>query len=632
MCVAALAGALSMSLVPSSFEQRSVATRNAMARAETAYAQHRPEEAMKILQSIRQSGNSDAGYMRAMLRYTAAAGEIDEHFAILNGPFRTHASQLDLRAAADLYTRRNRPFLADEVLRDLVARDAATLAEMLRLARALAARGETAEATTLARRIAPRLPAGENPPDGVFVIKSLAASGDIPATRQFAQRWLGPSATTSAVLAITPAIVEAGYADIAVDVLRPRAHTSPAAEAAFDFAIRVAASTHAEIRAELTRDLLSERALVRGDARAALAHDLFAFGEFDLVRRTLTSDGSWRDEPLRTAFITAMRAHGQALALRDLLVAEARSATPADQRRTARELAEIGFAPSACAVLATLAARTGPDSPALQDLMYLWRAHAIAPDAEWFAARAEAADDGEAARWVQRFAEATSIEAALELLARIEPKASRPAVSVLRARFLAWRGPSPELRNVLRGVTKASWTGTEATELFEIACAVGDDEAVRALSPTMGPPRTQAARTCRARAALDAAHIAQRRGDLSSAVSAYREAASLDRLGSQDLFDFATALERTGAPAQEVLEAALARLPSPAPAPAPRTETLRAALLMRLGRQREAQAGLERLVARNEATPELRTLLAELYVDTGAFRSALALTSAQTDH
>lgn len=629
--VAALAGIVSMSLVPSRFEQRSVAMRDAMARAETAYARHRPGEAVKILQSTQIAGNPDADYMRAMLRYAAAAGEIDAHFALLHGPFRSHASPEDLRAATDLYTRTNRPLLSDEVLRDLVTRDAATPGEMLRLARALAARGETAEATALARRVAPRLPAGANPPDGVFVIKTLATSGDIAAARQFAHRWLGPAVATSAVLAVAPAIVEAGNADIAVDALRPRVHSSPAAAAAFAYAIRVAASTHPEIRTELTRDLLTERTHATGDARAALAHDLFAFGDFDLVRRTLTSDGSWRDEPLRAAFITAMRAHGQAPALRDLLVADARSASPVDQLRAARELADIGFAPAACAVLATLAAQTGPDSPALKDLMYLWRAHAIAPDAAWFEARAEATDDIGAARWVQRFAEATSIEAALELMARIDPTTSRPAVSVLRARYLSWRAPSPELRDVLRSATKATLTGPEANELFEIACAAGEDDAVRALAPAVGPPRTQAARACRARAALDTAHTAQRRGDDSSAISAYREAAGFDRLGSQDLFDFASALDRVGAPAKEVFEAALARLPSPAPAQAPRTETLRAALLMRLGRQREAQAGLERLVARNQATPELRTLLAELYVDAGAYQSALALTSSQTD-
>ncbi|MBU6371100.1 MAG: hypothetical protein KJS97_00105 [Alphaproteobacteria bacterium] len=633
MATAALAGILTVSLVPSRMEQRAVAMREATMRADTAYANNRPREAMEILRASPESRRPGADYMRAMLRYLGAAGDVDAHFALLHGSFGRYASPRDLRSAIDLYTRRNRPALVVETLRDLVALDAAAPDEMLRLARALADRGDTIGAATLARRLAPGLRPGDTPADGVFLIKALAAAGDVDAARRFAQRWLGPSVATSVVLAVAPAIVEAGHADIAVEVLRPRAQDSPKAQAALDYALRVAASTNPEIRGELTRGLLAARAHATGASRTVIAHDLFAYGDFDLVRATMTRDGSWREPPERDAFIAAMRAHGQAPALRDLLIAEARAGSVEKQRRTARDLAAIGFPAAACAVLAQAAARTGPDSPATQDLLYLWRAHGIAPDTEWLKAQIEGGDDGEAARWVQRFAEATSTDAALALLARLDTARSRPSLAVLRTRFLGWRGPSPELRAVLDAAVRLPLTPGEAGELLSIACAVGDDDAVRALAVTVGPPRTSAARSCRARVALEAAHAAQRRGALDAAVAGYREAASFAPLGSRDLFDFASALEPSSAlAAQDMYRLALARLPRPEQPPKPHTEVLRAALLVRLGHPREAQAALEQLVASNADNAELRTVLAEIYVDSGAYRSALALTRPQAPH
>lgn len=629
---AALAGILSVSLVPSHTERHAVAARAAMARAGNAYARNRPREAVEILQSSPEAGRPGADYARAMLRYLAAGDEIDAHFALLHGSFHTQASSADLRSAIDLYTRRNRPLLVTQILEDLVAIGAATPDEMLRLARAQADRGDHAAAASLARRIAPELRPGDSPPDGVFIIRTLATAGDVDAARRFAQRWLGPTVSTRSVLTIAPAIVEAGHADIAVEVLQARAQDSPEAQAALSYALRIAAATSPDIRARLSRDLLAARVRATGTARAAIAHDLFAYGNFTLVRGAMTRDGSWREPPDRDAFIAAMRTHGQALALRDLLIAETRAASIESQRRSARDLAGIGFPSSACAVLAQLAARTGPDGPAMQDLMYLWRAHDIAPDPEWFEARVESGKDDEAARWVQRFAEATSTDAALTLLARLDSVTSRPALAVLRSRYLAWRGPSPELRAVLRGAVRLPLTSAEATDLFAIACAVGDNDAVRVLSPAVGPPRTSEARACHARVALDGAHAAQRRGDFSGAVAGFRDAASFGPLGSRDLFDFASALDRTGAPAQEAYQLALARLPPPGAPLDTQTEALRAALLVRLGHPHDAQAVLEQLVARNKDNAELRTTLAEVYVDAGAYRSALALTTAQAPH
>jgi len=631
VCVTALAALLALFLAPGGLEQRALGNRAALARAERAFEADRPAEAVAALQSAPETDHPSVEYMRAMLRYTAASGMVDAHFAVANGPSQRALSSSDLRQAMNFYARQDRPEMAVAMLNALASRDAATPSEMLQLARASAEAGQPRDAAAMARRIASRLRPGQDPPGGVFVIHTLAADGDMVGAQEFAARWLGAPVATDVVLSIAPAIVENNDPSIAVDVLRPRRRQSKDAEAAFAFAIRRASASDQRLRAELTQDLLAAVSSQSNEANDVRIHDLFAFGDFAVVQDALSRDGSWRNEPLRAAFIAAMKAHGRTTQMRDLLVAEASRASPEDQRRAARQLAELGFAPSACAVLTALAAREGPQGSAMRDLQYVWRAHQITPDMAWLTARAAAADEGQAVAWVEQIALAGSARDALASLAHLESAAradARPALLVLRARYLAWSNDSPELRRVLTRAAEQPLTVVQAREALDIACAIGDGESVRRLSLTQEPADTPAIRACRSAAALDTAHAAQRRGDTQMTIAAFSEAARLDLLGSQDLFDFAQALERAGAPAEARYQAALAALPAPQRGSL-QNEMLRVAILMRLGQRREAQGTLERLLERDPANRDVRIRLADLYVDGGAYRSALALTSGQ---
>ncbi len=359
-------------------------------------------------------------------------------------------------------------------------------------------------------------------------------------------------------------------------------------------------------------------------------HDLFAYGDLDQIVEALDRSGAWRAEPTRSAFVAAMIANRRQPQLRDLLHAEALDAAPPIQTRAARQLAEIGFPQAASAVLASAAAREGPNSAAMRDLVYIWRTHNLAPDLDWLTQRAAAANAELAPHWVERISEAVSPAAALEALARLEASARPEAkinLAMIRARYLGWGGDSPALRAALASVSQLELSRDQAVEIFHLACAVRDRPSVRRVSQALARPPADA-HHCLSQIALDAAREAQSRGDGAAALTYYSDAAALHGLSAQDNFDYGFALENSGnsVAARRRYEMALQTLP-PAPHDTPRGLALRGAIFARLGRAAEARELIETVYAADPSDRSVRLMLADLYVNQGAYRQALALTS-----
>jgi tetratricopeptide (TPR) repeat protein len=448
-------------------------------------------------------------------------------------------------------------------------------------------------------------------------------------------RWLTSATPLRARLEIAPALVDAGLPEIAVDALRDHHQASPEAREIYVRALRSAASSSPQIRIELTRDILRALPNMQQGAYYDVAlHDLFAFGDIDLVIAELGASGAWREEPMRSAFIYSLRQHGRSAALVQLLSAEARSAsTPLQEARTsARQVAELGAVTQAEGALKVIAAREGPSGQALQDLMYLWTSHKQQADTTWFAERARVSRGASAQQWVTAVARGAGGPAAVDTIERIgrHPDAGTAgALTVLQARYLGWQGDSPRLRRALGEAAQLQLTSADASEMARLACAVGDSDLTTQLSQRIGDAANRGElKECADRFALDAARRA-----ISSdpQVALQRYAALVEQgadLSAQDYFDYAEATAHSSNPsgAPALYQAALTKLPA-RDEEAPRVTFLRAAILVQLRRHDEARENLESLLAARPGNSRARIMLTEVLLDMGRYQEALAVSS-----
>lgn len=602
-------------------ERSAIGQRAALHEAQAAFARGEIDNAIAVLESAPMGEDT----VEMLLRLYENQDRGDAHASLLRRVSRLN--QRDLRQAAAFYSRIGRQRDLEFALDALQRANVTTPEEMFRLAQLRAAREPNLSQTALARSAADALSPGEAAPAAAFVVSEFARVGLHDEARLFAARWMARDASNEELAIIAPALQRAGLDDEILAVLRERQQRDGAAWGAYITTLRAAAAAAPAHRSEYTLALLDRLPSLTGADHAAALHDLFNYGDPSLAAREIGRRGLMRIPAVNQGAIYWLARLGRNEALVQLVRADAAHSLNAEETRAAaRTLASAGDVDGAIAVLKASVAQAGPESGAAQDLFYVWRAHNRAPDVAWLSEQARAASNPGA--WVLAVQRGGSAEAAKAMLdALLTSRTTDAALWLIRSRFLAWDGDSPQLRLALqRAVAYAA--PADVRELSQIACAVGDVDALAALHPRVTGADQQRLAVCTARAQLAAARRQAGDGGLHAALEAFAAADRLAALqGAQDRLDYAFALERTGR-ANEALgqfQAALVALDSE---PGRARLSLRAQILTKLGRLDEAEAVLRTALAADPADRRARRLLAELYVEQRRYGDALAISAA----
>lgn len=623
-------------IAPNHNEQRAMQQRNLYERAQLLYMSGDHESGIDILKRAVASGDVNAGMIRTLLGYYAAAGRAQEHFALLRSDAADMLNPQDLRDAISLYDNKGMSEAAIAMRRMLVRRGAASPAERATLAMNEAAAGRLQVAVSMANQIGRGLTVGADANTGATVVRVLTMANRRDLADAFLARWLTRSTSAATAMQVAPVLIEQGYPEYAVETLRRYQRHLPEAREIYVQALRDASSRSPQLRVELTRSILDElpRTQVGTSDYNVVLHDLFAFGDMDLVIREMGQSGQWRHASIRPAFVYSLRSQGRTSALTSLLSSEAVAPTTGleEARLAARDLAELGAGDQAEAALMTIAAREGPQGGALNDLFYVWSKNRHAPDTGWFAARARQSQGAVMEQWIAAVGRGVSGHAAVAAIDAVgthPDPTSRTRLAILKARYLGWDGDSPALRRALAATADLQLTPNDAGEMARLACLIGDADTAARLSPrAMGSSFAAELDECANRFALLAARRALQNGNTSDALDRYAAvAASGQNMTAQDYFDYAEASRQSDrasfAPA--LYEAALTRLP--AQDEDADDVLLRSAILTQMRRYDEARARLESYYAANPSNRRVRVALIEFLLDRGDFQEALRLTN-----
>ena len=623
-------------IAPNHNEQRAMQQRNLYERAQLLYMSGDHESGIDILKRAVASGDVNAGMIRTLLGYYAAAGRAQEHFALLRSDASDMLNPQDLRSAISLYDQKGMNDAAIAMRRMLVRRGAASPAERATLAMNEAAAGRLQVAVNMANQIGRGLAVGADANTGATVVRVLTMANRRDLADAFLARWLTRSTSAATAMQVAPVLIDQGYPEYAVETLRRYQRHSPEAREIYVRALRDASARSPQLRVELTRSILDElpRTAPGTSDYNVVLHDLFAFGDMDLVISEMGQSGQWRDATIRPAFVYSLRSQGRTNQLASLLSQEAVAPQTGleEARLAARDLAELGATDQAEAALMTIAAREGPQGQALNDLLYVWSQNRRAPDTGWFAARARQTQGAVMEQWISAVARGVSGRAAVATIDAVgqHPDAgARMRLAILKARYLGWDGDSPALRRALSATADMQLNANDAGEMARLACLIGDADIAARLSPrAIGSSFAGELEECANRFALLAARRALQTGNVIEALDRYAAvAASGQVMSAQDYFDYAEASRQSdrAGHATGLYEAALMRLPE-------QDEDadailLRAAILTQMRRYEEARARLEAYYAANPDDRRAKVALIEFLLDRGDFQAALRLTN-----
>ena len=630
---------MAFALAPNRDEQGAMRERQLLDQAQMLASQGDAKGGVRLLEPIVAAGGGDTVVVRQLLRFYQQDNRVEEHAKLVLGKYLGTLPAGDLRAARALYINRGMQKEANDILAALARRGESNVGEAVAYGQVQLATDALPAAAATARSVAQKLAAGEDGPAAAFVAGTLARVGDRRGTEEFIGKWLSSAPTLKSAMAVAMPLVQGGRADIAVPLLATWERQSSEARGVYVFGLQALAAETPALRSDVTPMLLGKLATAADAATATSAlYDALAFGDLDLVADDMVRTGAWRTPAVRSGLKAALLKSGRGERLRAMLLAEANQAGATDERRRAiaRELLEARFAGDAENILKEVAAREGPQGPAVNDLLYVWGVAGKPIDAAWFGQRARQADDPTAAAWIAQVAAAGSPGAAVAAIDAIEAAGgSRAQLTVMKVRYLAWQGDSPALRRALDQTAGADFDADATQELANIACQVGDEAATVRLAARSGPgTKGDAARRCATQLLVVAANTALSHDEAPTALEKYALAAASDDgvLTAQNYFDYANVLTASGDKprAAENLQMALARLPEPL-RDGPEPEMLRAAILIGMERRVDAESALEALLDRWPGQSRARVMIGELSLARNDFIKALSVATPPKD-
>jgi len=417
-------------------------------------------------------------------------------------------------------------------------------------------------------------------------------------------------------------LAESGAVDAALDALERRALADHAAEPFWLYAYEEAAMRFDRVPrlvAFLRRAAFEPSAprAVREARTYMLLAQLTAPEALPVLARLAKADPQTWDGAYRERLLQAGR-HDE---LARHLAARARDAPPQQARELAFALLELGRREMAEETFARLAAREGPQSDAMRQLLFLWGPRPGARAGDWLAARAEAAKGPDRAGWARHLVAVGGADraAALLRLSALEGNDAGSAAAYLEAllatgdraalrreldRLLAATGEPSSLRRIARLAAEHGQPQVAAQAWSRLlAAAPRDREALRALGLTsyqLGQWRRAAELLARL---LDSGA-----GDYEAH---YFLAESLAALGRRQR-------------AAVHFEAAVRQVDA-ARSPDFRMRTVRAQSLHRLGHTRAAARAYEALLAERPAEGHLRADYGDMLLDSGDLARAASV-------
>ena len=299
--------------------------------------------------------------------------------------------------------------------------------------------------------------------------------------------------------------------------------------------------------------------------------------------------------------------HGQLVARLRMLAARG---TPVERKVIADRLVELGDRPAAIELMKSLAGDAGPQSPSVQQILYLYGPTADPEAVAWVRRRALAAPAAEFPGWVAQLdylgspaAVASVIESRPDMLARDAKLAETYADALVRSGG----------RNRAAAIARAAAITRDPGVLKSLGRAAED--ANQASLARMLSAQAVAAAPNDAEALVQAARHALAARRSADAIGLFARAAQRAPLAAEDAIDYGDALvvqdRRTEAAAE--YRKALAKLPAEPNSPAPARQRARA--LHGLGMDREAAALLTRLRQSHPNDAGLQADLLQIAVD-----------------